>query len=59
MAQGLFIVNYLTKHYVLEMDKMVLFFLAQVKRDYVDGLGDTLDLVPIGAWHGNGRKAGW
>lgn len=38
---------------------MVLFFLAQVKRDYVDGLGDTLDLVPIGAWHGNGRKAGW
>ncbi|XP_013588651.1 PREDICTED: DNA ligase 1 isoform X2 [Brassica oleracea var. oleracea] len=31
----------------------------KVKRDYVDGLGDTLDLVPIGAWHGNGRKAGW
>lgn len=21
--------------------------------------GDTLDLVPIGAWHGNGRKAQW
>jgi DNA ligase-1 len=31
----------------------------KVKRDYVDGLGDTLDLVPIGAWYGNGRKAGW
>lgn len=31
----------------------------KVKRDYVDGLGDSLDLVPIGAWHGNGRKAGW
>lgn len=31
----------------------------QVKRDYVEGLHDTLDLVPIGAWHGNGRKAGW
>ncbi|KAF9469892.1 ATP-dependent DNA ligase, partial [Collybia nuda] len=31
----------------------------KLKRDYVDGLGDTLDLVPIGAWHGNGRKAGW
>ncbi|KFK41071.1 hypothetical protein AALP_AA2G081800 [Arabis alpina] len=31
----------------------------KVKRDYVKGLGDTLDLVPIGAWHGNGRKAGW
>ena len=22
-------------------------------------LGDTLDLVPIGAWHGNGRKVRW
>ncbi|XP_073007258.1 DNA ligase 6 isoform X2 [Typha latifolia] len=31
----------------------------KVKRDYVEGLGDSLDLVPIGAWHGNGRKAGW
>jgi DNA ligase-1 len=31
----------------------------QVKRDYVEGLGDSLDLVPIGAWYGNGRKAGW
>uniref|UniRef100_A0A0E0FRC8 DNA ligase n=1 Tax=Oryza nivara TaxID=4536 RepID=A0A0E0FRC8_ORYNI len=30
----------------------------KVKRDYV-GLGDSLDLVPIGAWYGNGRKAGW
>ncbi|WVZ07015.1 hypothetical protein V8G54_020361 [Vigna mungo] len=30
----------------------------KVKRDYVEGLNDTLDLVPIGAWHGNGRKAG-
>ncbi|WOK98011.1 DNA ligase 6 isoform X1 [Canna indica] len=31
----------------------------KVKRDYIEGLGDSLDLVPIGAWHGNGRKAGW
>ncbi|XP_057487838.1 DNA ligase 6 isoform X2 [Actinidia eriantha] len=31
----------------------------KVKKDYVEGLGDSLDLVPIGAWHGNGRKAGW
>lgn len=23
------------------------------------GLGDSLDLVPIGAWHGNGRKVQW
>ncbi|KAG1862554.1 ATP-dependent DNA ligase [Suillus subalutaceus] len=31
----------------------------KLKKDYVVGLGDTLDMVPIGAWHGNGRKAGW
>ncbi|KAG6777436.1 hypothetical protein POTOM_017257 [Populus tomentosa] len=31
----------------------------KVKKDYVEGLNDSLDLVPIGAWHGNGRKAGW
>ncbi|KAK1281112.1 DNA ligase 1 [Acorus gramineus] len=31
----------------------------KVKRDYVEELNDTLDLVPIGAWYGNGRKAGW
>jgi DNA ligase-1 len=31
----------------------------KLKRDYVEALADTLDLVPIGAWYGNGRKAGW
>jgi len=31
----------------------------KLKKDYVAGLGDSLDLVPIGAWHGNGRKAAW
>ncbi|KAG5219601.1 ATP-dependent DNA ligase [Salix suchowensis] len=31
----------------------------KLKKDYVDGLGDSLDLIPIGAWHGNGRKAAW
>ncbi|XP_073139252.1 DNA ligase 6 isoform X2 [Henckelia pumila] len=31
----------------------------KVKRDYVEGLNDSLDLVPIGGWYGNGRKAGW
>jgi len=31
----------------------------KLKKDYVTGLGDSLDLVPIGAWHGNGRKAKW
>ena len=23
------------------------------------GIGDSLDLIPVGAWHGNGRKAQW
>jgi ATP-dependent DNA ligase len=29
-----------------------------VKKDYADG-SDSLDLIPIGAWHGNGRKVAW
>eukprot|EP01137_Pigoraptor_chileana_P015853 Opistho-2@5450 len=31
----------------------------KVKRDYVEGIADSLDLVPIAGWYGNGRKAGW
>ncbi|BEI82061.1 hypothetical protein CcaverHIS002_0212210 [Cutaneotrichosporon cavernicola] len=31
----------------------------KVKKDYLEGLGDSLDLVPVGAWWGMGRKAGW
>ncbi|PKI84610.1 hypothetical protein MVES1_001893 [Malassezia vespertilionis] len=29
----------------------------KVKKDYLQGIGDSLDLVPIGAWQGMGRKA--
>jgi DNA ligase-1 len=29
----------------------------KVKRDYVAGFSDTIDVVPIGAWWGSGRKA--
>ncbi|KAG2015773.1 DNA ligase, variant 3 [Coprinopsis cinerea AmutBmut pab1-1] len=31
----------------------------KLKKDYIEGMGDSLDMVPIGAWYGNGRKAGW
>lgn len=30
----------------------------KVKKDY-NTTADTIDLIPIGAWHGNGRKAKW
>jgi DNA ligase-1 len=29
----------------------------KIKRDYVAGFSETIDVVPIGAWYGNGRKA--
>eukprot|EP00741_Cyanophora_paradoxa_P004363 tig00000796_g4234.t1 len=31
----------------------------KLKRDYIEGLADSFDLVPIGAFHGTGRRAGW
>ena len=43
---------------ITELDKRTSAWL-KLKKDYVLGLGDSLDLVPIGAWHGNGRKAAW
>lgn len=30
----------------------------KVKKDY-DTTADTIDLIPIGAWHGQGRKTKW
>ncbi len=41
-----------------EPDKRVESWL-KVKKDYIDGIGDSLDLVPIGGWHGMGRKSAW
>lgn len=40
-----------------EPDKRVDSWL-KVKKDY-DTTADTLDLIPVGAWHGTGRKAKW
>ena len=40
-----------------EPDKRVDSWL-KVKKDYAASY-ETLDVVPIGAWHGNGRKAAW
>ncbi|KAI4726009.1 ATP-dependent DNA ligase [Aureobasidium sp. EXF-10728] len=31
----------------------------KVKKDYDSSASDTIDLIPIAAWHGTGRKCNW
>lgn len=33
--------------------------MQKLKKDYVDSLADSIDVVPIGAWRGKGRKSKW
>ena len=60
MFETHFVTSFLHVQYPQDISTLGCLTLAVLLcRDYCEGLRDSLDLVPIGAWYGQGRKTGW